>query len=256
MASDSSSSRSAATIELTVVGPELAWDDFTAAGTSLTGVLREVETSLTSIAQTQVRWVVQTLSKRSPARVVFAGQAIRETMAPSTIEQVVSVSANGLRLLQRGVEWPPGFNEPALEQARKLADLIGERVSEIRVRDGSEPVTLTRQVAINVDELIAPRLRSVGTIEGRLEGINIHAREAYATMYDPLDDSAIRCFFARDLLDAVTAAFGSRVAVFGEILSRPTGERYSITVSRIERLPDADDLPGPDDVRGILRDEA
>jgi hypothetical protein len=246
----------AATIELTVDSQDLAWADFVEAGTSLTGILREVEASLTDVKQTGVRWVVQSLSKRSPARVVFAGQPIRETLDPATLEQVVTVTASGLRSLQRGVEWPSGFNEPALEQARKLADLVGERVSRIRVQNGSEPVTVTRQVAVNVDELIAPRLRSVGTIEGRLEGINIHAKEAYAWIYDPLDDSAVRAYFARDLLAQVIAAFGSRVAVFGEITSRPTGERFSITASRIEALPAEEDLPGPDEVRGILRGEA
>jgi hypothetical protein len=227
----------AATIELTVDSQDLAWADFVEAGTSLTGILREVEASLTDVKQTGVRWVVQSLSKRSPARVVFAGQPIRETLDPATLEQVVTVTASGLQSLQRGVEWPSGFNEPALEQARKLADLVGERVSQIRVQNGSEPVTVTRQVAVNVDELIAPWLRSVGTIEGRLEGIHIHAKEAYAWIYDPLDDSAVRAYFARDLLAQVIAAFGSRVAVFGEITSRPTGERFSITASRIEALP-------------------
>jgi hypothetical protein len=246
----------AATIELTVDGPELSWADFVEAGNDLTGILREVEASLTEVAQTRVRWVVSRLSKHSPATVVLAGQPIRDTMAPSTIEQIAMVTANGLRSLEAGADWPAGFNEPALEQARKLADLLEEgRVSKIRVRDGSAPVTVTRQVVANVDELIAPRLRSIGTVEGVLEGINIHAKEAYATIYDPLNDAPIRCLFGRNLLADVTAAFGSRVAVFGEILSRPTGERYSITVDRIERLPDASELPGPDDVRGILKGE-
>ncbi len=251
---DSTWETPAATIELTVDGPELSWSDFVEAGNDLTAVLREVEGSITSSGQTQVRWVIAELSKQSPARVLLAGRPIREAVAPSTVEQVVTITARGLQVLETGATWPEGFTEGALEQAKRLADLLGERVSGIRVRNGSAPVTVTRQVSVNVDELIAPRLRSVGTLEGRLEGINIHAGQAYATIYDLLTGAPVRCFFRREMLQGITAAFGMRVAVLGEILSRPTGERASITISRIQPLDDRG-LPGPDEVRGILQDE-
>ena len=164
-----------ARITLTVDGPELAWDTFVEAGNDLTGILQEVEAELTTANKSRVRWVVTELSKRSPATVVLEGRSVGGTISPSTVREVAGVTASGLRSLQEGAAWPPHFNEEALEKAKRLGDLIGDRVSELSVRDGDAPVTLTRQVSVNVDELIAPRLRSLGTVEGRLEAINTAA---------------------------------------------------------------------------------
>lgn len=244
-----------ARVTLTLDGPELTWEVFVEAGNDLTGILQEVEAKLTTVSKSRIRWVVSELSKRSPATVVLEGRATNGTVSPSTIQEVAGATASGLKALQEGAAWPPHFTEEALEKAKRLGDLIGDRVSELSVRDGDAPVTVTRQVSVNVDELIAPRLRSLGTVEGRLEAINIHATTPYATVYDMLNGHPVRAHFGRRMLSQVTAVFGKRVAVFGDIQSRPTGERYSITIRRIEALPDQADLPDPGQARGILRDE-
>jgi hypothetical protein len=100
---------------------------------------------------------------------------------------------------------------------------------------------------------MGPPQDSIGTVEGKLQALNIHEKPPRFAIYDLLTDRRVECYFTtRIKLEDVLAGVGRRVAVTGLIKTRPTGERVSIEARELRLFPAEDELPTPDDVRGIL----
>lgn len=95
-------------------------------------------------------------------------------------------------------------------------------------------------------------LASIGTIEGELEGSILHGRKRFL-LHDRLTGRRVPCCFDDAVSwEEIKDLFGKRIAVTGEIRSRRSGERASINVSSVYVFPRKEDLPTPDEVRGLL----
>ena len=105
----------------------------------------------------------------------------------------------------------------------------------------------------HVEAVLTPEVRSIGTIEGELEGLIIHGDKRFL-LYDRLTGRRVTCYFGDSMSwEGLRKVFGKRVAVTGEIRSRRSGERASINVSKYYVFPPEDELPSADEVRGLLR---
>ncbi len=90
-------------------------------------------------------------------------------------------------------------------------------------------------------------------VEGNLEGLIIHGKRRFL-IFDPLTQRQVTCYFT-DRVDweSVLHAFGKRVAASGFVRSRRSGEKVSITVSRLHVFPPEEELPAIDSVLGTLK---
>ena len=105
----------------------------------------------------------------------------------------------------------------------------------------------------HAEAVLAPETRSIGTIEGELEGLIVHGDKRFL-LYDRLTGRRVTCYFGDSVSwDGLGDVFGKRVAVTGEIRSRRSGKRASINVSKYYVFPHEDELPSADEVRGLLR---
>jgi hypothetical protein len=98
-----------------------------------------------------------------------------------------------------------------------------------------------------------PGLTSIGTVEGYLEGLNIHGASRYFSVYDDLTGERIQCHFPHRIKpDDIGLAIDKRVAVQGEIRYRETGEIVSVNAFSLDVFPSEDKLSTADEVLGIL----
>lgn len=96
-------------------------------------------------------------------------------------------------------------------------------------------------------------LVTIGTMEGELEGSILQGRKRFL-LRDRLTGRRVPCCFGDAVSwEEIKNLFGKRIAVTGEIRSRQSGERVSINVSSVYVFPREEDLPTPDEVRGLLR---
>ena len=94
---------------------------------------------------------------------------------------------------------------------------------------------------------------TIGTIEGDLEDPIIQGRKRFL-LYDRLAGRKIVCYFGDAISwEEIKNLFGKRIAVTGKIRSRRSGERASINVSSVYVFPREEDLPSPDEVRGLMK---
>lgn len=176
-----------------------------------------------------------------------------DRLPADALPELADVVVEGLTTLDEGPVRPPYFNDRALEQAKALANLATAELPLV-VANGEAKVDATKRLMTHVDEVIGIPRESIGTIEGKLETLDIHSRPQRFAIFDLLTDRRVECYFGtRVELDEVLRGVGRRVAVTGVIKTRPSGERLAIEARELRIFPAEDELPTPDDVRGILR---
>jgi hypothetical protein len=195
------------------------------------------------------QWIVETISKASPLALRVAPQATRKGVTKRDLTRVTKSVSAGLREVQRRPVRPVGYSDRALLSAQRL--VTKSRSLDAQLRVDSE--TLTLQLAANVDQILGGSLHAIGTVEGRLEAVNVHGEQRHFYVYEALTGERVRCDFGRRMAsEAIGLALDHRVSVHGEIIYRESGSIVRMTVQGLEVFPTEEDLPSADDVRGIL----
>lgn len=97
--------------------------------------------------------------------------------------------------------------------------------------------------------------RALSSIEGTLVSVSYAGAKPACNVRLRLTDKIVTCSFQLGLASTVDAALRRRVAVRGMVTYRIDGEPTTVAdVSEIYVFPHADDLPGVDDVAGIIPD--
>jgi hypothetical protein len=141
----------------------------------------------------------------------------------------------------------------------KLLSQVGKkgkiRTTQLRVWIEKRPTFIGDGIAIAIEEDWRSDYKDHGSIEGKLGTIQ-DRRGLQIKVDDPVLKQAVQCIVPEDMLPEVFSNFRKRVEVYGLIHFRKNGYPISIDVESIIPLPDDDDLPSLDDVRGILSDQA
>ena len=125
--------------------------------------------------------------------------------------------------------------------------------SIIRVGEGVATTQMTADLSTHVEVILGNTVTSIGTVEGRLEGVNVHGGSRYFAVYDDLTGERIQCHFGHRIsAHDIGLAVEKRVAVQGEIRYRENGEIVSVNALSLSSFPPEHELPTADDVLGIL----
>jgi len=219
-----------------------------------TGFLQEVGKHVAGVTgRDAVRYVI-TEAKGGSMTLDVSPQPARKQVPASAMPRIAAAVTSGIRTLERSTRRPKHFTDNALMNLRDLARLAGPETPAVKVSNGTgEPISLSTRLITHVDAMLAPDVESIGTVEGKLEGLIIHGKRRFL-VYDAITERQVSCYFTpRVEWESVLRAFGKRVAVSGFIRSRSSGEKVSITVSRFYVFPEEDDLPTIDSMLGSVR---
>jgi len=221
-----------------------AWTDF----------LREVGRDVAGAAgRDAVRYVI-TDAKGGSFTLGVRPQAAKKNVPAAVIPRIAQTVTAGIRTLERGARRPKHFSDVALLKLRDLALLADPETPRVKVSNGAgAAVALSSRLVAHVEAVLAPELTSIGTVEGKLEGLITHGKNRFL-IFDPITGRQVICYFGgRVEWEAVLKAFGKRVAATGFIHSRRSGEKVSIQVSRLHVFPADEELPSAREMRGILK---
>lgn len=194
-----------------------------------------------------VKWIVEV--QKGSVRLPLKAEPSIQDVRPSAMPEIASAIAHGIAQLEREPERPQYFTDQALEYAKSLASLSSEALP-LSVRNGAERVVLSKQLLVNADIVLGQSRSSFGSVEGRLEALNIHGGKQFR-IYSSIDDKAITCNFGRHLeLDDILRAVGKKIMVRGVVKTNPRGERTTIEAHSIRVLGDR--LVTADEVFGIF----
>lgn len=234
--------------------PDVGAAEFADAIHAMLGVVKAVGDVLTGGRGGGVRWVIQELRGGS-ALLDAIPEILDGSLSDALVGEMLTAVANGLQQLDTEAVRPPYFSDIALREAKRLAEVLSEAdVGLNTLRFGGIAVQPSKRIAGNVDDLIASRQKSIGTIEGRLVTLTTVGDRPIFYVEDRVRELRVRCNFNDEILDQVIRAFNHRVSVRGVIWSRQDGVPQRIDVTQFEVLRDDVELPRARDVRGILRD--
>ena len=223
-----------------------------------TDLLREVASDVAGrTGRDAVRFVVSE-AKVGSFTLGVRPQPAKKDVPIAVMPRIAKTIATGIRTLERSAKRPKHFNDAALLKLRDLARLASPETPTVKVGNGAgHAVTLSSRLVANVEAVLAPEFQSIGTIEGKLEGLIIHGKKRFY-IFDPLTGRQVTCYFTDRFTDRfgwqnVLQAFGKRVAASGLIQSRRSGENVSIQVNRLHVFPLDEELPSVTDVLGILK---
>jgi hypothetical protein len=177
---------------------------------------------------------------------------------PTVIDLILTKVRTGIETLEDRSEAPPDFPIRAIRHLRDLGKIEGEGDGEdtkIKVWVKRQPIAVTYHTVANAIDLLKEAFADYGSVEGRLQ-VASERGSLHVIVYEPVWDKPIRCNLPEEKLQECLGLFGQRVEIFGLVHYRHDGAPISVDVEDVLPFPRAEDLPTPNDVRGILRDYA
>ncbi|MGE0540936.1 MAG: hypothetical protein AB7R89_12230 [Dehalococcoidia bacterium] len=214
-------------------------------------ILMDLDAAISGQPKGSLDWMIAGLA---------TGSAVMELASESRLEDhnygpdVTAAFVNGLEQIEAEGATPPYISEAGMQRARRFVKLIGRGGATGLVVGGpSKTVQLTARAAVNIDQLIKVRRRSVGSVEGKIETVSIHGRP-HVIVYQSGTRKAITSKFPPERADALLASakdvMGRRVNVAGVVYRNGRGEPMRVEVREIRTLGRDDELPTIEQIGG------
>ncbi len=238
-------------LTLTIDWPEITLENLSRISNLWADLVQDVSKDVAGRqgGKSGVKWVIAAMTYGSPLQLTALPRPTTRKVTPDIVGLISRSVVDGMNHLNGYTDRPEFFRDSALFKAQKLAkESAPEQDRRIYVSNGHDlQVPVGQNIVKAVDLLFGPTVESLGSIEGRLEGLFTHqARRFY--LYDSLTNRQVRCEYGdRVTLEMLLSAYEQRVSVTGTIRSRAnTGERLSIRAQEL-RVFDSDDKLMPTD---------
>lgn len=200
-----------------------------------------------------VEWVITDLDLGS-AIVEVEGQPLSAIADVSPV-----IVAEALDALERaGAGQPkPEVPQAAWRHAVNFADIIRERPTTVEINSNGRALRLApRPVAVPTptgDEEPATT-QAVSTVEGSLDTVYLHDEDdRHFDLWDAIYGRRVRVDFTAQHLVDVKRGLGERVRVQGLVVFDQRGRPQRVSDVRSIRVLGLGPLPGPRDLRGLVR---
>ncbi len=235
--------------DLTVdLGDELSPDEFVSAVRHFLGYVSEI-TEAQRGDGADIGWTVRVREGSA-----LIGVAPAHDAPASRLSMIYQKAEFAAIALAAGNAREAELSEKAVGHLKALSEIATKRPDGkgIRLWVQRRPVAIGPGIARTVREDWETDYHDYGTLEGRLEAIRDASGSLKITVRDFLYPKAIICSVPENLLASALGSFRRRVEIEGIIHFRRDGTPMSIEAQSIEILPEDDDLPSADEVRGIM----
>lgn len=216
--------------------------------------LANTERIVTGREQRSIYFRVVDASHKSPVTIVL--EPSRPKAGGSTAsKRIVSSFLTNLRQIKRG-RVDESVDLQALESYRNLTTLLEKNVRSLSISNGrsKKPVEIDHRFRRRLDKIIGPDDVSLGSIDGRLEWLNIHNQNQFH-IYPTIGPRKVACYFPHELRQKVIGAIDRYVTVFGKLRYKQRDPfAYAVDVIDVTALPEYEDLPTLGSLRGIAPD--
>ena len=193
-------------------------------------LLRDVDYAIYG-SKSKAEWMVESLKATAPTIALAPGRD--DTRAVAAI-------AIGIRMVTDGTNQPPPhFTEPVLEDLKRMRRLFlgrGKARYVSVLMDDEETATIREDIAIQTDRILSAGHHNLGSIQGRLEAINVH-NSSTATIWDRVSGAPVRWAFPHDWMGKVKELLERLVLVTGDVRYFANGAPRSI--SKVVSIEDA-----------------
>lgn len=212
-----------------------------------TGLLREYDSAISGRKNGVLVWNIGHLYSNGVLRVGF-----QSNLSQSRIRRGVSdVSGpvakhlvSGFHAIDEELATPQYLSETGLKRIERMVGLIeDQRAASFSLKVGDDIAEVTRQTGDNLKKLLNIKRTSVGSIEGRLVGIDVR-RNLQVNVVHHISGKSVKCVIPQDLMTQAKDALGNRVTVAGLLHKNERGETIRVDVGSIRERLSADHRVG------------
>jgi len=211
-------------------------------------VLADIDSAISGEPNGSLEWVVSDL-KIGSLSISAEARSLKEgrNVAPDVSRAFV----HGFRILENEGSTPPYLSENGMKNSKTILRLIGrDGVAGFRVGYQNEDIELSARASANIDQLLPARRHSLGSVEGKLEMINLHGKVPRFIVYHHRTHKAVTCKFSTDRLVEVKEALGKRVIISGSVQYNGKGEPLRVALDHMRVLRSNSELPTISQMRG------
>lgn len=147
---------------------------------------------------------------------------------------------------------PAETNYNALEKLKTFGAQVGKKLKSATIIINEEIFDITKNFSRTVENALERGDTCIGSVEGKLEQINVHGHDKHFTVYPDIGPQKVRCIFPEKLRAEAINGIEKRVEVNGVLRFRPRAPfPHEITVQSITVQPPDSELPTFDDLLGI-----
>jgi len=195
---------------------------------------------------------VSELQYASPYRIAL--EAVMPEGAPGEVLQAPVILMETARALASGQAVPESADSSLLRAIGGLASGAGESFEGGVLSFDGQEVRLAAELGSTVNSMLATEEQAYGSVEGRLEEINLHGGETRFRIYPLTGPKMVLCAFPPGLRESAKSGLDCWVTVYG-LMHYRARDRFpcSVDVQRIEISPPEQELEHLLDLRGVAR---
>lgn len=217
---------------------ELSALDFNKAVSGVVSTLNQFDAGISMKSRGILNWFVTDLRSNGSFSINFTSHLkpiqAKYRVPDNITNRVTDQFLTGFDEIETKCETPPYLSEAGLERVGEFASLL-ERgdVSKFSFETKSRKVEVTEQTSKNVRSLLPANRKAFGSIEGRLEGINVH-KNFKGLLYHAITNKVVTCIFDESQLEDLKKALSKRVIVTGDLLKNIKGDTIRIINPNLE----------------------
>jgi hypothetical protein len=229
------------TLSLRVEGPYFPLAKFRKVLDCFFDLLTEVDRETSENGEVTVEWEISSIRTGS-IQLTACARPINEKVDQLRPSQVLKTFTQGIDQLQEAPLIPIGFNDSALNYARKLGKIIDPHdFAEISFRSNGWNKNIAPQLVGNIDEIVKTTYKFYGSIEGILVSISVAGKQKIG-IRSLLEGKVVQCYFKDELFEEAKNALRQRVYVFGLIRQYLHGAKVNIEVEELRILASANQI--------------
>ena len=207
--------------------------------TNSLAVLSDLDRAFSSRHDGALEWYINDLAKNGALRVEVISRVrkLKFKELPDVGREVARSFVNGFDMLEHQGRSPSFLTAAGMYRAQRMTSVLGHDGAQkliASVLESPEETEITANSANNLKKLMPEAYRSVGSIEGFLEGISVH-NKLDVVVYESIHGKAVTCHIANsDLLPKIKESLGKRVKMTGEISRNSKSEARRVNVVRAE----------------------
>lgn len=139
--------------------------------------------------------------------------------------------------IKKKAEVSEDVDRETLTAMRSLIPSVSNGISSASIMVGSAIVCLDQGFSRNLNSLVEGEEYSYGSVEGRLEILNIHGPKYYCCIFPLVGAERVRCTFPLPIKKEIISAVGKSVRVYGRKHFRGTSMfPYLFDIEEVEIL--------------------
>lgn len=157
----------------------------------------------------------------------------RRVMLADISNEVARSFVSGFARLEEQGKSPAFLTDVGMAKVKRLTGTIGDkgpRAIMASLPETKSFIEITYRSAENIKKLLPTATRTLGSVEGRLEGISVRGYTRFI-VYEGLTDKGVSCTSPKlNLLDKAKDSLGSRVQVTGIVHRNKRGEPIRVVI--------------------------